>query len=169
MLTGKVTLVRGHHMRQAIQLLVDQGCQVPWDGVSGSAVCCGDRVVGVITEMTDGANTGWAASVSAVRSLLYILDDPDLLLECQELLLGLYLDVDPLLALAVAFDLPPRATGQDDLPTDPRVGVEQLLRRAAQEGAAGLCRLVELARRDHPGNPRLGEFLARLQALPPGE
>jgi hypothetical protein len=167
-LSGTVKAVREDRSSQALQLLVEQGTRVSWDGVSGSAVCSGGRAVGVITAMTDGANTGWAASVKAVHRLLRILDDPDLVRDCWNLLMELYADPNQLLALRNALGLPPEAADRDGPFADRLKIAERLVRRAAQEGAAGLFRLAELTGHDHPGSVRVGELKARIQRCDPG-
>ena len=54
---------------QTLQLTVDQGTRVDWSGISGAPVWIGQRAAGVVTRMTSQANTGWAASASAIRGL----------------------------------------------------------------------------------------------------
>ncbi|WNG56504.1 hypothetical protein F0U59_18390 [Archangium gephyra] len=65
---------QGHDAHGALQLTIAQGAQVKWDGISGSPVCVGDRVIGVLTDVTDGAATAWAASATAIRRLVGQLD-----------------------------------------------------------------------------------------------
>lgn len=72
-LSGRV-VDQSHDARGALQLTIDQGAQVKWDGISGSPVCVDDRVVGVLTDVTDGAATAWAASATAIRRLAGQLD-----------------------------------------------------------------------------------------------
>lgn len=55
---------------RALQLLVNQGTSVQWDGISGSPVIINGHVVGVITEYTRDSSTLWASSVGAVRRLI---------------------------------------------------------------------------------------------------
>ena len=56
---------------RTLQLTIKQGTQVSWEGASGSPVCNEEhRVCGVITRITDGTNTGWAALTRPVRTLM---------------------------------------------------------------------------------------------------
>nr|BDT35626.1 ATP-binding protein [Myxococcus sp. MH1] len=54
---------------ERLQLTIDQRTQVVWEGVSGSPVCVDERVVGVLTDVTEGADTAWAAPVAVVKNL----------------------------------------------------------------------------------------------------
>jgi hypothetical protein len=67
---GTVTTLHGGSPATAFQLLFNEGTTVEWDGISGSPVRVGGSVAGIITQVTYGANTGWAAPVSALRVLL---------------------------------------------------------------------------------------------------
>jgi len=69
-LSGKIVSVRGDRL----QLVVDQGTQVSWQGVSGSALRVDHRVAGLITAETSGTNTVWAAAASAITRLLATYD-----------------------------------------------------------------------------------------------
>jgi hypothetical protein len=71
-LSGRVTDVRGQDPGNSLQLLVEQETQVNWEGASGTPVCRAgdDRVIGVVTQMTAGTKTGWAASVESLHSLV---------------------------------------------------------------------------------------------------
>lgn len=54
-----------------IELRVGRGAQASWAGVSGTPICDeGGRVLGVITQVTDGTSTGWAAMAGTVQRLL---------------------------------------------------------------------------------------------------
>jgi formylglycine-generating enzyme required for sulfatase activity len=70
-LTGSISADRGDRL----QLLVDQGTQVPWGGMSGSAVCIGEGVVaGLITDEEPGATTLQATSFRAIARLVDVFD-----------------------------------------------------------------------------------------------
>ena len=69
-LSGSITELRGDDARGAIQLLIAQGAQVAWNGVSGAVVCVEGRAAGVVTDVTDGTATAWAASAQVVRRLV---------------------------------------------------------------------------------------------------
>jgi hypothetical protein len=69
-LSGNIVSVRGDRL----QLVVDQGTQVSWQGVSGSALRVGYRVAGLITAETSATNTVWAAAGSAILRLLATYD-----------------------------------------------------------------------------------------------
>jgi hypothetical protein len=68
-LRGIITRSDETTQARALQLIVEQGTQVDWSGMSGAPVWIGQRVAGLITLMTSGANTVWAASASAIRGL----------------------------------------------------------------------------------------------------
>lgn len=72
-LSGKVVAVARHDNGRAVQLTLDQGADVAWEGVSGSAVVEHGKVVAVITNVTHAASTAWAAPVTAVRRLLRLV------------------------------------------------------------------------------------------------
>lgn len=55
---------------RALQLLVNQGTSVAWDGISGAPVIVAGCVVGVLTEYMRDNSTVWASSVGAVRRLI---------------------------------------------------------------------------------------------------
>ena len=65
------TLTPGDAIRpaRALQLTVVQGTRLDWSGISGAPVWSEECVVGLITRMTDEANTGWAMSAGAIRRL----------------------------------------------------------------------------------------------------
>ncbi len=69
-LNGQVIRVEAGSSPRALQLGVAQGTGVHWGGVSGAPVVVDRRVVGVVTEMIEGAATSWAASSIAVKELL---------------------------------------------------------------------------------------------------
>ena len=73
-LSGEVVAVAGHDTGRAVQLTLDQGADVAWEGVSGSAVVQNGKVVAVITNVTHAASTAWAAPVTVVRRLLRLLE-----------------------------------------------------------------------------------------------
>lgn len=68
-LSGSVVDQRGDDARGALQLLIAQGAQVAWNGASGAPVLVGGRAAGVVTDVTDGTATAWAASSRVVRRL----------------------------------------------------------------------------------------------------
>lgn len=73
-LTGRVAAVRENEPSRALQLSIDQGTWEDWGGISGSPVCVGDHVVGVVLKVTDKLDTVWAASIDAVLELASKLD-----------------------------------------------------------------------------------------------
>jgi formylglycine-generating enzyme required for sulfatase activity len=74
-LSGRVTsLDLDASPREALQVLVDQGTQVDWSGVSGSPVLVDGRVAAVITQMTDNTNSGFASPLDRLRHLDWFAD-----------------------------------------------------------------------------------------------
>ena len=69
-LTGRITADRG----DLLELLIDQGTEVTWGGISGTAIFTGEGVAGVITDEVRGANTLEAASFRVVARLVAALD-----------------------------------------------------------------------------------------------
>jgi hypothetical protein len=69
-LTGKITADRG----KSLELLIDQGTEVSWAGISGTAICAAGGVAGVITDEVPGANTLEATSFRVVARLIAALD-----------------------------------------------------------------------------------------------
>ncbi len=92
-LSGTLTAVSEARTGQALQVLVEQGTQVNWEGVSGSPVLIGDAAAGVVTSMTGGADTGWAASRDALAALLRLAGGVELAERCRALLGELYSEV----------------------------------------------------------------------------
>lgn len=68
-LSGRVSFLFAKESKRNLQLTIEQGSRVSWEGVSGCPVCVDDLVVGVITEVTHNADTGWATSVNFVEQL----------------------------------------------------------------------------------------------------
>src|SRR5262249_34476356 len=73
-LSGNIVAVTGHDTGRAVQLLLDQGADVAWEGVSGSAVVEYGKVLAIITNVTHATRTAWAAPVTVVRRLLQLLE-----------------------------------------------------------------------------------------------
>jgi AAA ATPase domain/Trypsin-like peptidase domain len=74
-LTGKVIEVAEDVLAEStLQLMVDQGSDASWEGMSGSAVCVGGRVAGVLTQEVPRAETLYAASITPVLWLLALYD-----------------------------------------------------------------------------------------------
>ena len=71
-LEGRITSLQGWYVEDSMQLLVDQGTQTSWEGMSGSPIIdkLSNAVVGLITNMTDNTSTGWAATTMAIERLL---------------------------------------------------------------------------------------------------
>jgi hypothetical protein len=69
-LSGKIVRSRGDRL----QLLVAQGTQVSWGGISGSPVYIERRVTGLITAETSGTNTAWATAAPAIAKLAATYD-----------------------------------------------------------------------------------------------
>lgn len=153
-LSGEITEVRGDASSKALQLLIDQGTEFSWEGMSGSAVQIDGRVVGVITQETGRVATGWGATAEAVRRLERIQAAADLRKACCGLLLRLYLDPAQLVDLRADLGWP-----ADDA-TDRTVAAGRLVDRAALEGAEGLMRLLDEVGNDHPANGDV-EFVRR--------
>ena len=69
-LNGAVSDVNNPASKEALQLTAEQGTDVAWDGLSGAPVIIDGAAVGVMTQMTGGAATLWAASGEAVAKLI---------------------------------------------------------------------------------------------------
>jgi len=69
-LTGKITADRDNWL----ELLIDQGTDVTWAGISGTAIFIQDKVVGVVTDEVPLTNTLKAASFKAVARLIAAFD-----------------------------------------------------------------------------------------------
>lgn len=67
---GRATAIDESLGRRALDLFVQEGTQVGWHGLSGSAVVSEGHVVGVITEELFGTQHLRAASVTSVKRLL---------------------------------------------------------------------------------------------------
>jgi hypothetical protein len=145
-ISGEVTEVRGDASGRALQLLIDQGTEFSWEGVSGSAIQIDGRVVGVVTQETGRAATGWGASAEAVRRLERIQAAGDLRKACCGLLLRLY--PDPAHVVHLRADLGWPAEGAEDR----AVAAMRLVERAALEGVDGLIRLLDEVGNDHPAS-----------------
>jgi hypothetical protein len=164
-ISGSITAVREETSNQALQFFVEQGTQVSWEGISGSAILTHDRVVGVITQMTDGAATGWAASALAVRRLARIHDAVDLREVFRNLLLRLHPDHAQLVALGAGLGWPAEDSG------DRSTLAERLVEQAARDGADGLLRLLERTHHYDPADADVEPLRQRVTALvgaPPG-
>ena len=71
-LSGEIKEWNSSDPRRTLELLVKEGVNVPWQGISGMPILHGgtNAVIGVIHEMTDDTSTGWAASVDSLRQIL---------------------------------------------------------------------------------------------------
>lgn len=69
-LSGNVVDLRADAGASSLQLHIAQGSNLDWGGASGAAVMHGPRVIAVITLVTDGVATAWAAPVEAIHRLL---------------------------------------------------------------------------------------------------
>src|SRR5216683_2828522 len=69
-LTGKITADRDNWL----ELLIDQGTDVTWAGISGTAIFIQDKVVGVVTDEVPLTNTLKAASFKVVARLIAAFD-----------------------------------------------------------------------------------------------
>jgi hypothetical protein len=69
-LSGAIVESNEGDSSRAVQLLMDQQADVPWGGVSGAAVIAEGRVEAVLTNVTSGTATAWAAPASALERLL---------------------------------------------------------------------------------------------------
>ena len=69
-LGGTVTAIHAGISESTVQLNTREGTSVAWEGISGSPVRIGTEVAGVVTRVTYGTNTVWAAPAAAVRVLL---------------------------------------------------------------------------------------------------
>lgn len=69
-LTGTVAAVRANGAADDLQLTVDLHTSVSWEGASGSAVCVGGRVVGILTEELNQLGSLKAARTTSLRRLL---------------------------------------------------------------------------------------------------
>jgi tetratricopeptide (TPR) repeat protein len=69
-LTGTIEAVHRHDAHDDLQLTVNQGSNVSWEGASGSAICVGGLVEGILTEEVPRANSLWGARAAALRALL---------------------------------------------------------------------------------------------------
>jgi hypothetical protein len=150
-LTGRISEVRGHSSHDALQLLVEQGTHVSWEGVSGSPIVVEDEVVGVITQMTDNAATGWGASVEALARLLKLHDEGDLADATRRLLPTIYRDAQDLHYL---LDDLGWSTEETTAATDPGVLVTKIVERAIAE-ETGFVRLLDEVRNDRPRTPEV--------------
>jgi trypsin-like peptidase/AAA ATPase-like protein len=148
-LGGEIENVNENKHDKAIALFVKQGTNVVWDGVSGSAVRVGSMVAGVITNVTTGASTAWAATVTPVRRLLGLYRAS---LKLPQLLLNSYQDAQDLnvlykqahdLCLRIGANLPPPARDREEL-------VEQIRRAALRSGAEGFSSLLDAVAKARP-------------------
>lgn len=69
-LDGTVVDLRQDGGAAAIQLWIKQGSDVTWEGASGAAVMDGPGVMAVLTRVTTGVSTAWAAPVEALHRLV---------------------------------------------------------------------------------------------------
>ncbi|MFY9574928.1 MAG: ATP-binding protein, partial [Blastocatellia bacterium] len=68
--SGEVVDLRDGEGARAIQLRLAQGADADWGGISGAPVVEQPVVIGVVTNVTEGTATAWAAPVEAVRRLI---------------------------------------------------------------------------------------------------
>jgi hypothetical protein len=68
--TGKITADRDN----SLELFIEQGTDVTWEGISGTAIFIGDKVVGVVTDEVPHTNTLKAASFKVVGKLISAFD-----------------------------------------------------------------------------------------------
>jgi hypothetical protein len=68
-LTGRVAAVHPNEKHE-LQLTVDQGGSNSWEGASGSPVCVGEKVVGILTQEVCGLNTVRAVRAATLIKLL---------------------------------------------------------------------------------------------------
>lgn len=72
-LSGQVANVRPSVTHEALQLTLEQGAQLDWRGASGCPVCNDGAVVGMITSVTDLADTAWATTSASIFRLASML------------------------------------------------------------------------------------------------
>lgn len=65
-LRGTIAAVDPQESSRSLQLTVDQGTEVAWNGISGSPVTVDDRVIALITNVTPATATAWAAPASTL-------------------------------------------------------------------------------------------------------
>ena len=71
--SGRVVELRNKEPARAVQLLLEQGADVAWGGISGAAVTEDQQVIAVLTNVTDNTATGWAAPVECLHWLLALV------------------------------------------------------------------------------------------------
>jgi hypothetical protein len=69
-LNGVVTQVHSWWGARSMQLLVEQGTNVNWGGISGAPVIVDDQVAGLLTKITPQTSTAWACTAVALFRLL---------------------------------------------------------------------------------------------------
>ena len=71
-LDGIIAELRGDDAASSLRLSIEGGRQMRWRGVPGSPILNADtnKVLGVITQLTDDTAIGWGATVNAIRRLL---------------------------------------------------------------------------------------------------
>jgi hypothetical protein len=69
-LNGVVTHVHSWWDARSMQLLVEQGTNVDWGGISGAPVIVDDQIAGLVTTITPQTSTAWACTAVALLRLL---------------------------------------------------------------------------------------------------
>lgn len=159
-LGGTVTAIHAGISQSTVQLNTREGTSIAWEGISGSPVRIGTEVAGVVTRVTYGTNTVWAAPAAAVRVLLEFSRSSRFIEDLSALLCDEYHEPAGLAHLwqPVPTDLSSHTT----LAEAARSLAERAWRSGPHAFAALLARLAD----DHPESPRVAALQVQL-VIPP--
>lgn len=148
-LAGTVTAVHAGTSQSTVQLNTREGTSIAWEGISGSPVRIESQVAGVVTRVTYGTNTLWAAPAAAVRALLEFSRSSRFIEALTALLCGEYREPADLAHLS------------QPVPTDPCAyttlaeAARSLAERAWRSGPHAFATLLTRLANDHPESPRV--------------
>ena len=160
-LGGTLTAIHAGVSQSTVQLNTREGTSIAWEGISGSPVQIGSEVAGVVTRVTYGTNTVWAAPAAALRALLEFSRSSDLIAALSTLLHDVYREPADMAHLSawIPTDLSSYTTLAD--------AARSLAERAWRSGPHAFATLLARLADDHPDSPRIAELQSRL-AVPPG-
>ena len=156
-LTGTITAIQSGTSATALQLLVDQGAQVDWGGVSGAPLLAAGQVAGVIGRMTEATSTGWATPVQALRALLDFIPTASVVQELSEVLTSCCPTVEDLTHLVHELGWLLHAHGA------PMTMAQGLAQRAWRHGPGVVDRVLQVLEVNYPAVPQIRALATKLQ------
>jgi hypothetical protein len=153
---GTISTIHAGISKTTLQLFIRQGTNVKWDGISGSPVLIGGHVASIITQVTDRADTVWAAPIVALRSLLHFSRSSNLIGELSPLLSTTYSAVEDITHLTEPIQLRiPSPIALEDF-------AKLIGERAWRGGPDVFSKLLSVLAADNPDSPAIGTLQTKL-------